>query len=71
MTATEPQLQYLRSLARQNRLSEQDLALIKGVERLEDLSKTEASNLIDWLKETPTGDIGRLVAEAKGQLVLL
>ena len=70
-TATVPQLGFLRLLARQNRVSEQDLALLRKVDRIEDLSKTEASALIDWLRETSAGDIGRLVAEAKGQLVLL
>jgi hypothetical protein len=70
--ATEPQLDFIRSLVRQNRVSETDLLLLRGdVERLEDLDSREASGLIDWLLKTSAGEIGRLVAQAKGQLQLI
>lgn len=71
--ATGPQCDYIRSLARQNRVSESDLLRIRGfvVARIEELDMQEASRLLDWLINTPAGEIGRLVAKAHGQLEML
>ena len=65
-------MDYIRSLAQKRRVREADLLLIRcQAERLEDLNRTEASTLIDWLIKTSAGEIGRLVMKAKGQIELL
>ena len=68
--ASGPQLDYIRSLQRQKKLTDADLrSFTEGVD-IDALTRQQASELLDLLINTPAGELGRMAMKSRGQLEL-